>query len=171
MECLHSESVIYRDLKPENIILDKEGYIKLTDFGLSKKETKNTYTFCGTPEYLAPEIIKGIGHNKAVDWWSLGTLMFEMIAGRPPFYSKSRIELFSLITDKPVKLHKDFSSEASSFIQWLLDRSQKSRLGASERDAEEIKEHPFFRDMDWEKLRKKEIPSPFVPLIEGEDAV
>jgi serine/threonine protein kinase len=82
-------------LKPENIILDEGGYIKITDFGLSKKETKKTYTFCGTPEYLAPEIINQTGHDKAVDWWSLGALLFEMIAGKPPFYSKNRRELFS----------------------------------------------------------------------------
>lgn len=99
---MHKLNIIYRDLKPENILLDSEGYLKITDFGLSKKETWKTFTFCGTPEYLAPEIITQSGHDKAVDWWSLGTLLYEMLVGRPPFYSKNWRELFSMITDKPV---------------------------------------------------------------------
>ena len=104
LEWLHSNNIIYRDLKPENILLDAEGHIKITDFGLSKKGAKKkTYTFWGTPEYLAPEIIIGKGHDKSVDWWSLGSLLYEMLWGRPPFTDKNRKEIFRLIiSSKPV---------------------------------------------------------------------
>lgn len=101
LEWLHENNVIYRDLKPENILLDSTGHIKITDFGLSKKGSRSkTYTFWGTPEYLAPEVIKGVGHDKGVDWWSLGTLLYEMLWGRPPFWDKSRRELFRQIVEK-----------------------------------------------------------------------
>lgn len=130
LECLHNNNIIYRDLKPENILLDDMGYLKITDFGLSKKGSKQTYTFCGTPEYLAPEIINGTGHDKPVDWWSLGGLLYEMLAGRPPFYSKNRREMFAMITDKPLVMRKEFSPEAKDLIEKLLERNIKRRLGS-----------------------------------------
>jgi len=167
LECLHEHNTIYRDLKPENILLDKNGYLKITDFGLSKRGDRKTYTFCGTPEYLAPEIITGVGHDKAVDWWSLGTLLYEMLSGRCPFYSKNRKEMFAMITDKPVTPRKEFSEEATDLIQKLLDRNPKKRIGSE--GAYQIKEHPFFEDIDFDALYRQEIEAPFIPRLTSAD--
>ena len=115
LEYLHSQGIIYRDLKPENVLLDTEGHVRLTDFGLSKKffsGEKKAYSFCGTPEYLAPEILKGIGHDQAVDFWSLGALIYEMMAGAPPFYSRNRDVMFRNMLSKPVEMKSHFSPQA-----------------------------------------------------------
>lgn len=165
LECLHKNKIIYRDLKPENILLDTQGHLKITDFGLSKKGDKKTYTFCGTPEYLAPEIIKGSGHDKAVDWWSLGTLLYEMLCGRPPFYSKNRKEMFKLIVEQRPVMKDNFSEDAADILMKLLHPTPSKRLGAGTSDADEIKSHPFFSEIDWDKLYNKQIEPPFRPYI------
>lgn len=126
---LHQKGVIYRDLKPENVILDHEGYLKLTDFGIAKKGVKGlkkSYTFCGTTEYLAPEFIEGRGHNKAVDWWCFGIMVYELISGRSPFHGvdmKNRQHLFQAITKMPISRQPEFSDDAWALIEGLLRRN------------------------------------------------
>eukprot|EP01084_Bolivina_argentea_P235365 396072_1 len=160
LKCLHGSGIIYRDLKPENVLLDHEGHIKITDFGLSKDSLKGdmiTHTFCGTPEYLAPEVLHQQGHGKAVDWWSFGTLLYEMMTGLPPFYNENLNIMYEKILHAPIPLPKYLSKEARSIFLGLLERDPKRRLGSSDKDAEEIQQHPFYKDIDWNKLYKKEI--------------
>ncbi|TNV78858.1 hypothetical protein FGO68_gene7118 [Halteria grandinella] len=171
IECLHANGIIYRDLKPENIILDSTGNLKITDFGLSKQGLTNdeskTYSFCGTPEYLAPEIITGQGHDKSVDWWSLGALIYEMLSGRPPHYSKNRKQMMQDIVEKRIEMKAFFSVEAKSLLQGLLERDPAKRLGSTEEDANELKRHPWFAKIDWQKLMLKQLEPPFKPFVSG----
>jgi len=167
LECLHKHTIVYRDLKPENVLLDEDGNIRLTDFGLSKESvtaTCLTHTFCGTPEYLAPEVIHGAGYNQAVDWWSLGTLLYEMLTGLPPFYSENLQLMYEKIIRAKLTFPPYLSDKAKSFLSQLLDRNPKHRLGG-ESDADDVKRHPFFDTIDWNKMLKKELKAPFKPQI------
>jgi len=164
LEYIHSKGVIYRDLKPENILIDLEGHIRLTDFGLSKQGVGGNvkaYTLCGTPEYLAPEILQGFGHDKAVDYWSLGALLYEMLGGMPPFYSKDKAQMFRNILEKPIEMKPEFSREACSLLSGLLVVQPNKRMS----NPKEIKRHEFFRGINWDKLAKKELPAPFKPVV------
>mmetsp|Transcript_16271 Transcript_16271/g.22869 ORF Transcript_16271/g.22869 Transcript_16271/m.22869 type:complete len:393 (+) Transcript_16271:28-1206(+) len=168
LECLHSQAIVYRDLKPENVLLDENGNIKLTDFGLSKDDVSGkqlTHTFCGTPEYLAPEVIHGAGYGQAVDWWSLGTLLFEMLTGLPPFFNSNLHVMYEKIIRAKLTFPAYMSPDAISLLTGLLDRSPKRRLGSGTTDAQEIKDHPFFKEIDWQLLFEKKITPPFKPTV------
>ena len=162
---LHKNNILYRDLKPENILLDEIGHIKLTDFGLSKImnniEKDKTYTVCGTPIYVAPEVLSGRGYNKLVDWWSLGVLLYEFLSGYSPFREmKNRIDLN--IYKRKLKQDPLISDTAFDLIKKLCQTNVEERLGKNVKD---IKNHKFFEDIDWVKLEKKQITPPFKPKI------
>jgi len=167
---LHSLGIVYRDLKPENILLNAEGHITITDFGLSKqiKMDEGTHTFCGTPEYLAPEVLKGQGHGIAVDWWSLGTLIYEMLTGLPPFYSQNINIMYQKILNGELRFPSYVSAEAQSLLEGLLTREVDKRLGSGPDGSREVKRHNFFSGIDWDKLEKKEIDAPFIPKVKSE---
>eukprot|EP00472_Partenskyella_glossopodia_P005046 CAMPEP_0197536148 /NCGR_PEP_ID=MMETSP1318-20131121/53057_1 /TAXON_ID=552666 /ORGANISM="Partenskyella glossopodia, Strain RCC365" /LENGTH=553 /DNA_ID=CAMNT_0043093955 /DNA_START=117 /DNA_END=1778 /DNA_ORIENTATION=- len=167
LQYLHDLGIVYRDLKPENVLLDGDGNVALTDFGLSKEginDNVSAHSFCGTPEYLAPEILTRSGHGRAADWWSLGALLYEMLTGMPPFYSRNRERLFQKILKQSLHLKGYFSSSAKSILQGLLNRNPVERLG-SRNDAPQVKKHPFFKDMDWNLLYQKRLRPPFRPQI------
>jgi len=133
IEELHKYDVIYRDLKPENVLIDSKGYIRITDFGLSKenvKTNKNAKSVCGTPEYLAPEILFGMGHGKPVDWWTLGAIMYEMLTGNPPFYTNNRDELFERIKFGSLKYPSNLTPACRSLMEGLFQKNPEKRLGS-----------------------------------------
>ncbi|XP_017725030.1 PREDICTED: ribosomal protein S6 kinase alpha-2 isoform X2 [Rhinopithecus bieti] len=168
LDHLHSLGIIYRDLKPENILLDEEGHIKITDFGLSKEaidHDKRAYSFCGTIEYMAPEVVNRRGHTQSADWWSFGVLMFEMLTGSLPFQGKDRKETMALILKAKLGMPQFLSGEAQSLLRALFKRNPCNRLGAGIDGVEEIKRHPFFVTIDWNKLYRKEIKPPFKPAV------
>ncbi|KAK0387585.1 hypothetical protein NLU13_3831 [Sarocladium strictum] len=172
---LHQNDIVYRDLKPENILLDANGHIALCDFGLSKANlTKNdtTNTFCGTTEYLAPEVLLDeSGYTKMVDFWSLGVLVFEMCCGWSPFYAEDTQQMYKNIAFGKVRFPREtLSQEGRNFVKGLLNRNPRHRLGATD-DAEELKRHPFFADIDWDLLAKKLITPPFKPKLKSETDV
>lgn len=164
---LHSYNFIYRDLKPENILMDDAGHICLTDFGLSKDIDPNKgefgTTFCGTPEYLAPEVIKGLSHGKSVDWWSCGTLLYEMVVGIPPFYSQNVNEMYSKIQNAPLRFPSGVTPAFRSLVVGLLDRNPSTRLGSGDKGFDNIKQHAFFSKLDWDALMRKEIEPLYKP--------
>ncbi|EMR71006.1 putative serine threonine-protein kinase sck1 protein [Eutypa lata UCREL1] len=175
IEHLHKNDIVYRDLKPENILLDANGHIALCDFGLSKanlNKNDTTNTFCGTTEYLAPEVLLDeAGYTKMVDFWSLGVLVFEMCCGWSPFYAEDTQQMYKNIAFGKVRFPRDtLSQEGRNFVKGLLNRNPKHRLGAID-DAEELKRHPFFGDVDWEALSKKIITPPFKPKLKSETDV
>lgn len=170
---LHSMEIIYRDLKPENILLDSKGHIVLTDFGLCKEGISNsdkTLTFCGTPEYLAPEVIKKQPYDNTVDWWCLGSVLYEMLHGLPPFYSRDTATMYENILHKPLISRPDISITASSILEELLEKDPKQRLGSKE-DFKEIKNHPFFSSINWTDLVEKKISPPYDPHVDGPDDI
>jgi serine/threonine protein kinase len=165
---LHSKDIVYRDLKPENILLDSDGHVMLTDFGLCKEDmtaTSETHTFCGSPEYLAPEILRGEGYGKAVDWWSLGTLVYEMLVGLPPFYSQNVNLMYEKILKGELKFPSHISAEAKRLLLGLLEREAPKRLGSSPADMDDNKQEPFFAGLDWDKIMKRGYKPAFKPAV------
>lgn len=169
---LHSLGIIYRDLKPENILLDENGHIALTDFGLSKQplDGSKTYSFCGTVEYMAPEIVNRKGHDFAADWWSFGVLMYEMLTGNLPFHGQSRQETMNQILRSKLGMPENLSPEAQALLRALFKRNPQNRLGAGPNGINDIKSHCFFSTIDWARLEKKEVRPPFIPAVSRDDA-
>lgn len=174
LEHLHSCGIVYRDLKPENILLDKDGHVKLTDFGLCKESLEDgetTHTFCGTVEYMAPEVLLRSGHAKSVDWWSLGALMFDMLTGGPPFTASTRKKTIDKILHCKLMLPNYLSPESRDLIKKLLRRQAAQRLGFGAEDGLLIRRHQFFRSCNWTDLIHKRVKPPFKPTLKSDDDV
>ncbi|CAH3973994.1 RAC serine/threonine-protein kinase [Pieris brassicae] len=168
---LHSEGIIYRDLKLENLLLDKDGHIKIADFGLCKVNIthgRTTKTFCGTPEYLAPEVLEDTDYGPAVDWWGTGVVLYEMACGRLPFYNRDHEVLFSLILEEEVRFPRALSPACRALLAALLTKEPARRLGAGPGDALEIMQHPFFAAINWADLLAKKLPPPFKPQVDSD---
>jgi serine/threonine protein kinase len=168
VEFLHNKGIVYRDIKPENILIDRKGYLKLTDFGFAKCLDGKTYTMCGTPEYMAPEVImKGEGYDETADWWSFGVLLYEMAEGGPPFYDENPICIYHKILEGKFSFKVLNDRKLKNLISKLLKDSKK-RLG-KKHGAEDIKRHGFFAKMSWNDVYYKNIIAPWVPSVESKD--
>ncbi|XP_063982067.1 ribosomal protein S6 kinase 2 beta [Diachasmimorpha longicaudata] len=169
LDHIHNLGIIYRDLKPENILLDSNGHMSLTDFGLSKQplDDTKTYSFCGTVEYMAPEVVNRQGHSFAADWWSFGVLMFEMLTGALPFQGANRKETMTQILKAKLGMPYNISPEAQALLRVLFKRNPTNRLGS--KGVDEIKNHAFFASIDWQALYQKKVKPPFKPAVSEED--
>ncbi|XP_058762423.1 serine/threonine-protein kinase AtPK2/AtPK19-like [Vicia villosa] len=169
---LHSKGIVHRDLKPENILMDSHGHVMLTDFGMSKEieESERSNSLCGTTEYMAPEILLGKGHNKDADWWSVGVLLYEMITGKAPFIHNNRKKLQEKIIKEKIKLPPYLTGEAHSLLKGLLQKDPSTRLGSGPNGDEQIKNHKWFRTINWNKLEARELQPKFKPSdVSGKD--
>ena len=165
LEYLHSRNIVYRDLKPENVLVSATGHVKLIDFGFATqiKEGETCSSFCGTLEYLAPEIVQRIGHGLAVDWWTLGVLLYELLVGTPPFVGGSTQGLFEKIVKTEVSFPKDLDEEARDLIGKLLTKKPWERISGKD-----VMGHRFFKDVDWGEVEKKGMVPPWVPVLRDE---
>ncbi|XP_056451699.1 RAC-beta serine/threonine-protein kinase-like isoform X1 [Gadus macrocephalus] len=171
LKYLHSRDVVYRDLKLENLMLDKDGHVKITDFGLCKEgitPDATMKTFCGTPEYLAPEVLEDNDYGRAVDWWGLGVVMYEMMCGRLPFYNQDHERLFELILMEEIRFPKNLAPEAKALLAGLLKKDPKQRLGGGPNDAKEVMGHAFFASINWQDVIDKKLTPLFKPQVTSE---
>lgn len=166
-EYLQSKNVVYRDLKPENLLIGEDGYLRLTDFGFAKvlEGGGRTYTLCGTPEYLAPEILLNKGHGKPVDWWTLGILVYEMLVGIDPFSDEDPMAIYQKILKGKIKFPKDFDNDAKSIVKHLLEADVSKRYGNLKNGAGDVKNHRWFTNINWQMILDKKMPSPYKPLV------
>lgn len=171
LDYLHSRDVVYRDIKLENLMLDKDGHIKITDFGLCKEgitDGATMKTFCGTPEYLAPEVLEDNDYGRAVDWWGLGVVMYEMLCGRLPFYNQDHERLFELILMEEIRFPRSLGPEAKSLLAGLLKKDPKQRLGGGPGGSQEVMHHGFFATIDWQEVVQRKLVPPFKPQVTSE---
>ena len=169
LDYLHSKNIVHRNLKPENILINKNGYIKVADFQLAKEIGDRTYTMCGTPGYMAPEMILCKGHGLSVDWWAFGVLLYEMISGIDPFSDDEPLKIYENILAGKIKFSSDFDDSSKSLIKHLLEPELSKRYGNLKNGVDDIKNHMFFRTMNWDKLLRQEIEAPFIPKIKDND--
>lgn len=166
---LHARHLIYRDLKPENLLVSEQGYLKVCDMGLAKRCTGKSYTTCGTPDYFAPEVVTSSGYNIAVDWWTLGILVFEMLAGRPPFESKTPMSTYRRIVKGigDVKMPKTCKGAAGEYIKELLHKCPSSRLPMRSGGTRNIKRHQWYAGFDWPAFQARRMAAPYVPKVKN----
>jgi len=172
-EHIHSKNIVHRDLKPENILLTADGYSKLTDFGFAKvvEPGSRTYTLCGTPEYIAPEVLLNKGHGKPVDWWTLGILIYEMIVGQPPFCDEEPMGIYQKILAGKIYFPKYFDKNAKTLVKKLLTADLSKRYGNLKAGPDDIIKHKWFSSLSWDKLLAKQIPAPYKPQMKNEQDV
>jgi serine/threonine protein kinase len=165
-QSLHQKGIIYRDLKPENLLFGQDGHIRFIDFGFAKRITDRTYTLCGTPEYLAPEVIRGEGSGFASDWWAYGVLLYEMLVGETPFVDENENRMYQLICNGEFSFPLGLDETTQSLIRGLLEVDCSRRLGCATEGAEEIKAHPWFEGIEWDKVYEHQYQPPLVPFVE-----
>ncbi|CAD8087289.1 unnamed protein product [Paramecium primaurelia] len=167
-EYLHTKNIVYRDLKPENLLVQNDGYLKLTDFGFAKVVEDRTYTLCGTPEYLAPEILLNKGHSKPVDWWCLGIFLYEMLAGIDPFNDEDPMAIYQKILKGKVKFPRNFDNEAKSLVKHLLEQDVTKRFGNLKNGVDDIKQHKWYETLNWKDLFIKKLKPQYIPIIQSD---
>merc|ERR1712187_300283 len=167
-EYCHSKNIVYRDLKPENILIDSDGYVKLTDFGFAKVIEHRTYTLCGTPEYIAPEVLLNKGHGKPVDWWTLGILIYEMIVGQPPFCDEDPMGIYQKILAGKVYFPKYFDKNAKALVKKLNTADLSKRYGNLKDGPNDILKSKWLASVDFQKLEKYELPAPYKPTMKDD---